>query len=117
MNNIGKIYYNCSFCYHLDASLDGERMCRAIETAVKAHPALFTRIVLNEDGEPMQRVDVEDQNGWSLTLENTTDIEREIIDFVQPYKLHEGRLFRIRLIRDAEHLNFLLDISGFAVVS
>ena len=110
MNNIGKIYYNCSFCYHLDASLDGERMCRAIETAVKAHPALFMRIVLNEDGEPMQRVDVDDQNGWSLTLENTTDIEREIIDFVQPYNLHEERLFRIRLIRDAEHLNFMLDI-------
>ena len=110
MNNLGKVYYNCSFCYQLDATLDGERMCRAIETAVKAHPALFTRITLNEEGEPMQSVELEELKAWSLRLESTTDIEREIADFVQPYHLHEERLFRIRLIRDARHLNLLLDI-------
>ena len=53
----GEPCYNLPYLYILDNSLDAERLCRAIEEAVKAHPTLFTRIVLNDDGEPMQAID------------------------------------------------------------
>ena len=42
------------FVYVLDRSLDGQRLHDAVETAFKAHPTLFTRIELGEDGEPVQ---------------------------------------------------------------
>lgn len=109
MNNIGKVYYNCVFDYQLDLSLDGEKLCKAIETAFKAHPALFTTLSLNDDGEPMQSIDPS-IDSWSLTLETTSDIKKEKDSFIQPYILHEDRLFRARLIKDDEYYHFLLDI-------
>ena len=109
MNNIGKICYNCSFCYQLDSSLDGDRLARAIETAFIAHPALFTRIKVNDDGEPVQYIEISDI-ALNVTIETTVDIEKETANFVQPYNLHEDRLFRVRLLADKNYIYFLLDI-------
>ena len=53
VNHSGEICYNLPFLYTLDKSLDTNRLCKAIETVVAAHPTLFTRIVLNDEGEPM----------------------------------------------------------------
>ena len=49
-NHRGEICYNLPYLYTLDKSLDTERLRAAVETVVKAHPTLFTRIVLNDDG-------------------------------------------------------------------
>ena len=51
VNHVGEVCYNLPYLYKLDKQLDADRLCRAVETAVKAHPALFTRIELNDDGE------------------------------------------------------------------
>ena len=104
----GEPCYNIPYIYILDGSLDGGRLCRAIETAVKAHPTLFTRIALNDDGEPVQTIDDSEQFG--LTIEQTEDIEREKAIFVQPFDLYADRLFRIRLLRDTQHYYLLQDI-------
>ena len=53
----GEICYNISYIYELDGGLDEERLKAAIETAVAAHPTLFTRIELNEQGDPVQTID------------------------------------------------------------
>lgn len=67
MNNSGQVCYNIGFHYQLDGSLDGQRLCKAIETAFKAHPTYFTRIGLNEENEPVQSIDMS-QEDWSLTI-------------------------------------------------
>ena len=54
-SHLGEICYNLPYLYTLDKSLDVERLCRAVETAVKARPTLFTRIFLNDEGEPNHR--------------------------------------------------------------
>ena len=104
----GEACYNIPFVHVLDGSLDGERLCRAIETTVAAHPTLFTRISLNEQGDPVQTID--DTETFALEVEQTTDIEAEKAAFIQPYDLYKDRLFRIRLLRDQAHFYFLLDI-------
>ena len=48
--HMGEICYNVPYLYILDGSLDKERLRQAVEKAVKAHPTLFTRIVLNDKG-------------------------------------------------------------------
>lgn len=53
MNHVGEIYYNTAFVFRLDGSLDGQKLCKAVEATVMAHPALFTRIALNDDNEPV----------------------------------------------------------------
>ena len=104
----GEICYNISYIYGLDGSLDEERLKAAIETAVAAHPTLFTRIELNEQGDPVQTID--DSETFSLKVEHITDIEAEKQGMVKPFDIYNDRLFRIRLLKDAEHFYFFIDI-------
>lgn len=61
----GEACYNLPYLYVLDGSLDEERLRIAIETAVKAHPTLFTRIELDDQGDPLQTID--DTETFTLT--------------------------------------------------
>lgn len=104
----GEVYYNLPYLYVLDGSLEGERLCRAIETAVKAHPTLFTRIELNESGDPLQVINPEET--FSLAVENIEDIEVAKKHLAVPFNIYGDRLFRIRLLYDKEHYYFFMDI-------
>ena len=53
----GEACYNLPYLYVLDGSLEEERLKNAIETAVAAHPTLFTRIELDKEGDPLQTID------------------------------------------------------------
>jgi amino acid adenylation domain-containing protein len=101
-------YYNVSYLYVLDGTLDAERLCRAIETTFKAHPTLFSRIEVGSEGDPFQTIDMEKEK-FSLSVEDITDIEAEKRKLVKPYKLYGGRLFHTRLMRDKEHIYWFLD--------
>ncbi|MCR5013372.1 MAG: amino acid adenylation domain-containing protein [Bacteroidales bacterium] len=104
----GEAYYNLPFLYVLDGSLDGDRLCRAIETAVKAHPTLFSRIELDDNGEPVQTIDMENEE-FSISVEPITDIEAEKQKLIKPFQIYGGRLFNTRLLYDKEHYYWFLD--------
>ena len=108
VQHTGEASYNIPLIHVLDGSLDIERLCRAIEQAVAAHPTLFTRIELSEQGDPLQTID--DTETFSLNVEQTADIEAEKATFIQPFDLYKDRLFRIRLLRDDTHIYLLLDM-------
>ena len=109
----GEVCYNLPYIYVLDGSLDGERLVRAIETAVKAHPTLFTRISVNDDGEPMQTID--DTETLELTIENIDDIETMKPSLVVPFNIYGDRLFHIRLLKDANHYYYFQDLHHIIV--
>ena len=104
----GEVCYNIPYLYTLDGSLDGEKLCRAIEAAVATHPTLFTRIELTEQGDPLQVID--DSETFTLKVEPIANSQKLIASFVQPFDLYKDRLFRIRLLKDAEHYYLLQDI-------
>ena len=108
MAHQGELCYNLPIMFTLDGSLDGERLRQAIETTVANHPTLFTRIGLTLDGEPIQTID--DSETFTLLLEDTADINAEKASFTKPFDLLSDRLFRMRLLRDADHYYLLLDI-------
>ena len=101
-------FYNLPYIYVLDRSLDGERLLGAIETAFKAHPTLFTRIEMSDEGEPVQTLDMDNEQ-WSLGIEDITDIEEEKARLVVPFDIEGGRLFHVRLMRNQEHYYLFLD--------
>ena len=101
VNHSGEICYNLPYLYTLDKSLDTAQLCKAIETAVQAHPTLFTRIKLNDEGEPMQHIEAE---SWKIEVEEIHDIEAAKPLLVKPFDIYGDQLFRIRLLRDASHL-------------
>jgi amino acid adenylation domain-containing protein len=104
----GEVCYNLPYLYILDGSLDEEKLKMAVETAVAAHPTLFTRINLNEQGDPQQAID--DSETFSLQVEHIADIEVEKQHLVVPFDIYSDRLFHIRLLKDAAHFYLLLDI-------
>ena len=107
MQHTGEVYYNLPFLYVLDSSLDEKKLKTAIEAAVAAHPSLFTRIELNEQGEPVQSID--DSETFSLEVEHITDIETEKKGLITPFDLYKDRLFRIRLLKDSQHFYLFAD--------
>ena len=107
-SHTGEPCYNLPYIYVLDRSLDGERLLAAIKTAFKAHSTLFTRIEMGDDGEPLQTLDMENEQ-WSLAIEDITDIEQEKRRLVQPFDINGGRLFHVNLLRDSEHYYLFLD--------
>ena len=120
----GEACYNLPYLYVLDGTLDGEKLCRAIEDAVAAHPTLFTRIELNEQGDPLQSID--DTETFTLNIEAIEDgilaVAPEsaannvqcsmfnVQSLIVPFDIYNDRLFHIRLLKDAEHFYFFLDI-------
>ena len=110
MEHENEVFYNLPFLFVFDGSLDADRLCRAIEATIKAHPVFFTRIEVNEEGEPVQSVDTKEMDDFSLAVEPFTDIEAEKQKFIVPYKLIGGRLFHTKVMRDAEHVYWLFDM-------
>ena len=103
----GEVCYNLPYLFMLDGSLDGEKLRAAVETAVAAHPTLFTRISLDEQGEPVQTID--DSETFSLQVEYVDDIEVEKQRLIVPFDIYNDRLFHIRLLKAANYY-LLLDI-------
>ena len=108
LNHPGEPCYDVPFLYVLDGSLDEERLRKAVETAVAAHPTLFTRIKLTDEGEPVQTID--DTETFSLQVEHINDIEAAKKTMIQPFNIVDGRLFFIRLLRDKEHFFFFQNV-------
>ena len=107
VNHQGEVCYNLPYLYTLDGSLDGDRLCRAIESAVAAHPTLFTRIALDDNGEPFQTVTAGDS--FTIAVEPIEDIEAVKPTLVVPFDIYNDRLFRIRLLRDAKQYYLFID--------
>ena len=101
--------YNLPYLYVLDGSIDADRLCSAIEVTVLAHPSFFTRIELDDDGEPIQTIDIENEH-FCLAVGQLTDLEAEKRNFVEPFKLYGGRLFRTKVMRDEQHVYWFFDI-------
>ena len=109
MSHAGEACYNLPYLYVLDGSLDGERLCAAVATAVAAHPTLFTRITLEDSGEPVQTVD-SDHEPWAPVVERIDDIEAAKRRLITPFNVVGDRLFHIDVLRDSEHYYLFLDI-------
>ena len=108
VNHPGEPCYNVPCFYTFEGSLDEERIRQAVETAVAAHPTLFTRIEQTDEGEPVQTID--DTETFSLQVEHVDDIEAVKKTMVQPFNIVGDRLFRIRLLRDKEHFYYFQDV-------
>jgi len=111
--NQGEALYNLPYLHILDGSLDGQRLCQAIEATVAAHPTLFTRITLNEQGEPQQTIDTDET--FTIEVEEAGTLAPHLQQqeglqcLVEPFDLYGGRLFRIRLFRDDSHYYLFTD--------
>ena len=104
MDKKGELAYNLPYLYVFDKSLDGERFCKAVETAIKAHPTLFTRLKLNGDEIPVMYIEEE-----PLSLKVEQFGGGDFKEYVKPFNLIGERLFHVNILEDGEHYYLLWD--------
>ena len=86
------------------------RLAEAMKAAIANHPALLTRLEMNEDGDIVQRYDpdlLED-----IHIEKLTEFEFGNIKdtLVQPFKIVGGRLYRVRIFETEKNGYVFFDV-------
>ena len=90
--------------------IDLGRMAKAIEMAIKNHPALSTVLKFNEDGELIQQYN--GQVSAELSIEKISESELNALKdtLVRPFKLVNSPLFRCRLFETEAAAYLFFDV-------
>ena len=104
----GEACYNIPYLYILDGTLDSTKLCKAVSTAIAAHPTFFTRIELDEQGEPMQTISHDER--FEAVVEDIADIEAVKPTLTVPFNICGDRLFHVRIFRDKACFYLFIDI-------
>ena len=110
MSRDGEAAYNNPILLKLGEGIDMEQLRVACEAMVTAHPFIKMRLKTDAEGNPVQVR--HDDESYSQTLEKMTETEfRGLVpDLMQPFRLLQDRLFRIRLFETEVGKYIFLDL-------
>ena len=110
-----KLNYNLPKYIELGSDIDENRLKSAIIDVINSHPYMKTRIVM-KDGEVFQ------ETRDSLIIDDLIEIvELDNVDedykreFIKPFDLSEGPLFRFRIIKNQDNVSLLCDFHHIIV--
>ncbi len=86
--------YNIPFLFRLSDTIDTDRLKKAVEVMIKAHPYLGTTLFLNESGDIRAKRD--DSMQPEVELITADDLPENM---VQPFELMNSRLYRVKIYR------------------
>ena len=89
--NPGSTIYNIPFLFHLGENVDLQRLKKAIEETVEAHPYIKTTLMLDDNGDIWQKRN----DALPFEVEICKELHKE--ELVKPYQILGDRLFRIQL--------------------
>ena len=106
----GEALYNNPILLKLDDSIDMEKLRKACEAVVAAHPFIKVRLAVDEDGNPIQKRN--DDEPYSQTVEKISaeELKKLTPALMQPFRLLKDRLFRIRLFDTGEGKYLFTDL-------
>ena len=104
----GEAVYNNPVLLRLDPSLDDERLARAVETAVEAHRFVKLHVEEDDAGTPLM---IPGDAPYAQAVERMDDDAFEAVkrQLIEPFDLHAGPLFRIRIFRTPTNLYLFSD--------
>lgn len=104
-----KLIYNLPICFHLLPSVDVEKLCRAVKSAMKAHAALATVIEKRNDGTYIQHVSETAVDTICVEYVPEAEIEARIEKFVKPFAFDGTPLFRAVILKSEKNSYALMD--------
>ena len=112
MANPNGTAYNNPILLKLGSGIDAERLRKAVEQTVEAHPHLKTRIFLNDSGDVrLRRLDSDTMaTQTAIQMVNTASIDDIKAGLLKPFPLIGGQLFRASIIKADEGLFLFIDI-------
>ena len=109
MPHQGKTLYNNAMLFKLTDDIDTNRLARACEAVVEAHPYIKTRLFVDEEGHPRQcRNDEEPYHQLVESLSETEFMELKP-QLEQPFLLFSDQLFRIRILKTSGSVYLFID--------
>lgn len=109
MPHQGKTLYNNAMLFKLTDDIDTNRLARACEAVVEAHPYIKTRLFVDEEGHPRQcRNDEEPYHQPVESLSETEFMELKP-QLEQPFLLLSDQLFRIRILKTSGSVYLFID--------
>lgn len=108
-NSAASTMMNACGLMHIDSSLDLEKIRDAINEMLKFHDIFRVRFVFDPDtGDIVQRFDgkIREIEIEDMTMEEFEECKKTLR---KPYKLIDGQLYRLRLIRNPEGQYFFVD--------
>lgn len=86
------------------------KLVKALEVAVKNHPALLTKFTFDEDGEIVQSYDPSLMPGISIEKLSESDLNILKDELVRPFRMIGSRLFRCRVFETENAAYIFFDV-------
>lgn len=107
MHNPNGTMYNIPCIYYFDkGTLDTDRLKSAIRKTVDNHPILKTQIDTST-GSPMMKI--RDSIEFDIPVTEVDDLEKAQEDFIRPFDLENGILFRFEIFECGDKSMFAMD--------
>ena len=109
MSQLGNTLYNNAILFKLADDIDTNRLARACEAVVEAHPYIKTRLFVDEEGHPRQCRN--DEESYHQQVESMSEAEfmKMKSQLEQPFHLLNDQLFRIRILKTTGSVYLFVD--------
>ena len=109
MSRQGEVAYNNGMLFQLNPSIDANRLSKACETVVEAHPYIKTRLFVDSQGNPRQLRNDAETYHQSVETYSQQAFEKLKPELIRPFDLLKDRLFRIRILKTQEAQYLYID--------
>ncbi|MCR5079503.1 MAG: amino acid adenylation domain-containing protein, partial [Bacilli bacterium] len=108
----GEAVYNNPVLISFPKNSDTDKLSKAIEKAVRAHPGLFASANVDETGTPYIRYNPEFASMPIVSVEKMEEenLEKEKPNLEKPFLISKDRLFRFRIIETEKKKYLFMDI-------
>ncbi|MCH5227878.1 MAG: amino acid adenylation domain-containing protein [Muribaculaceae bacterium] len=108
MKRPADITYNIPAIYHFGQNVDATTLAEAVRDVVKAHPGLQTRFANTEEG-VMQHFEESEEPVVEILKMPSEELEVYKKEFVKPFHLVNGPLYRIAVVETEKGVDLLTD--------
>ena len=109
MSQQGNTLYNNAILFKLADDIDTNRLARACEAVVEAHPYIKTRLFVDEEGHPRQRRNDDEPYHQQVESMSETEFMKLKSQLEQPFHLLNDQLFRIRILKTTGNVYLFID--------
>ena len=98
MNNPEDIQYNIPVCLHMPQGVTPLQVKDAVKQVLEAHPYIYTHFQNDDNGDAYQCSMEKKDIDISILTKTEEELEQEKKDFVRPFTLQDGPLFRLEIV-------------------
>ena len=109
LKNPTSTLYNIPYCIKLQRDTDTTALAEAVRTLVKAHPQMTVHFVNGQEG-VSQTVDLEQVVEIPVKQMSEEELTQYRQDFVKPFDLSTGPLYRFEIVVTDEQTYLLMDV-------